>query len=81
MARMKLQPEIVTDAHGYTREDVPWELDEVRSVYGRLFHYLTGGGMRTFGRTIRQQKAARQHLRFWTLSAVLAALWLFFYFI
>lgn len=81
MVKMKLQPEIVTDAHGYTREDVPWELGEPQSVCGRLSHYLSGGGMRMLGRTIEQQKAARKHLRFWTLSAVLAALWLVFYFI
>ena len=76
-----LTPSALESAHAYTRSKVPWIITVSETAYGKMINYLSGGGMRTFGRTIRQQKAARQHLRFWTLSAVLAALWLFFYFI
>lgn len=70
---------ILGDAHGYTREDVPWEFGEERSARGKLFHYLSGGGTRSCGRTIGQQKARRRHLRFYFAFAAFCALWTFFY--
>ena len=70
---------ILTHAHSYTRSKTPWRLDEHKSVYGKLMHYLSGGGMQTFGRTVRQEEAHRKHVRFFVGSAVLAALWLLFY--
>ena len=70
---------ILTHAHSYTRSKTPWRLDEHKSVYGKLIHYLSGGGMQTFGRTDRQEEAHRKHVRFFVGSAVLAALWLLFY--
>ena len=36
---------ILTHAHSYTRSKTPWRLDEHKSVYGKLIHYLSGGGM------------------------------------
>ncbi len=66
-------------AHGYTRSKTPWILDEHKSAYGKLIHYLSGGGMRTFGRTVSQEEAHRKHVRFMGVSAALAALWLLFY--
>jgi len=66
----------VTDAHGYTRERSPWIMDEHKSVYGKLIHYLSGGGMRTFGRTVSQEIVRRRQRRFLITFAVLAALWL-----
>ena len=68
--------ELVTDAHGYTRERSPWIMDEHKSVYGKLIHYLSGGGMRTFGRTVSQEIVRRRQRRFLITFAVLAALWL-----
>ena len=67
---------IVTDAHAYTRERVPWIIGEHKSVYGKLIHYLSGGGMQTFGRTVRQEEVAHRRFRFLTATAVLSALWL-----
>ena len=67
---------LVTDAHGYTREESPWIMDEHKSVYGKLIHYLSGGGMRTFGRTVSQEIVRRRQRRFLITFAVLAALWL-----
>lgn len=77
----KIHTSVVTDAHGYTREDSPWIIGEYESVYGKLIHYLSGGGMRTFGRTVSQEKARRCHMRFLSVAAVLAVVWLLFYFI
>jgi len=70
---------LLSHAHAYTRSKTPWLLSEHKSVYGKLIHYLSGGGMRTFGRTIRQEEAHRKHARFFFVSAVLAVLWLVFY--
>lgn len=69
-----------TDAHGYTRSKTPWILDEYKSPYGKLIHYLSGGGMRTFGRTVRQEEVRFKHVRFLTKAAMLGAVWLYFYF-
>ena len=66
---------LVTDAHGYTRETEPWIMDEHKSAYGKLIHYLAGGGMRTFGRTVSQEIVRRRQRRFMMMFAVLAALW------
>ena len=71
---------IVTPAHEYTRSDSPWILDEYKSIYGKLIHYLSGGGMMTFGRTARQELVCIRHRRFLTWSGVLAVVWAIFYF-
>ena len=75
-----IHTEVVRDAHSYTRSSSPWILKDTESVYGRLVHYLSGGGLRTFGRTIRQEEARIRQRRFLIASAVLAALWLWFFF-
>lgn len=67
---------LVTDAHGYTRESEPWIMDEHKSVYGKLIHYLAGGGMRTFGRTVSQEIVRRRQRRFLMLFTVMAVVWL-----
>ena len=80
--KLKLQPQVVSSAHGYTREDVPWDLSDSTSTRrGRLARFLAGGGMKTFGRTIHQQKAARRHTRFWIVFVSLFAIWLLSYLI
>lgn len=77
MSRLPIS--VVTDAHGYTRSKTPWILREHRSVYGKLIHYLSGGGMRTFGRTVRQEEARIRQSVFLLVAAAAGALWLFFY--
>ena len=69
---------IVTDAHAYTRERIPWIIGEHKSVYGKLIHYLSGGGMSAFGRTISQEKARRRHIRFFVFAGVFALVWLYY---
>ena len=65
--------------HSYTRSRTPWILDDYRGVYGKLIHYISGGGMRTFGRTVHQEEVRLRQMRFLRVAAALAALWLAFY--
>jgi len=67
------------DAHAYTRSKSPWILSEHKSACGKLIHYLSGGGMRAFGRTVRQEEIRRRHVGFWVVAAVLASFWLLFW--
>lgn len=77
----RIHTSVVTDAHGYTRTDSPWILGEYKSIYGKLIHYLSGGGMNTFGRTVAQERVRRTHRRFLLWAGVLAVVWTVFYFI
>ena len=70
---------IITDAHGYTRSKTPWIVDEHKSAYGKLIHFISGGGMKTFGRTVSQEEARSKHVRFLVVALALAVLWLAFY--
>ena len=76
----------MTAEHSYTRSSEPWQMDRYTAAHGetssgkeygwRLFHYISGGGMRTFGRTLRQDARSRRQTRFLVVSAVLFAVWL-----
>ena len=68
--------EIVGDAHAYTRSDVPWAIAHPKTPYDRMIHYISGGGMRVFGRTIHQEEVRRKQIRFLCMSAVLVVVWL-----
>ncbi len=77
---------IVGAAHSYTRSKVPWKLDEYQEAHGetskgtkfgwKLFHYISGGGMRTFGRTVQQEELVARQNRFLAIAGTVAALWL-----
>ena len=69
---------VVGDAHAYTRSRSPWIMSEHHSVSGRLIHYLAGGGMRAFGRTVRQEEVLMRRRRFLAVAATIAAAWLAF---
>lgn len=71
-----IHTEVVSSVHAYTRSDSPWIMARHKSAYGKLIHYLSGGGMSTFGRTVKQEEARRRHCRFWVAFAVLSAVWL-----
>ena len=86
-----LHTNLKCDEHAYTRSPEPWRIDAGEEVYAsisrksrrgwKLFHYISGGGMRVFGRTVEQEEAdARQNRFLWAMGAVFA-LWLAFYFI
>lgn len=70
-----------TDAHVYTRSKTPWIIGEHPSAYGKLIHYLSGGGMRTFGRTIAQEESRRKHVRFYVFAGILGVVYSAFYFL
>ena len=71
----KVPTEFVEDAHAYTRSDVPWAMSTARTERGRLLNYISGGGMRTFGRTVRQEEVRRRQRGFLVVSAVIFAIW------
>ena len=72
----------VGKAHGYTASDTPWIIgDESRSIYGKLVYYLSGGGMKAFGRSVHQEEVRRRHRRFVIVLSLLAAVWSVFYFL
>ena len=72
----KVHTEIVEDAHAYTRSDVPWAISTARTPRGRMMNYISGGGMRIFGRTVHQEEVKRRQVRFLVVAGVLAAAWL-----
>ncbi len=82
---------LVKRRHAYTSTDIPWSMDEDRSetvtspdgrrFEWRLFRYLSGGGMRAFGRSSGAELLRRRQERFLWLAAAFGALWLFFMFV
>ena len=81
MSMGRVPTEIVGAAHAYTRSEVPWSIPAARSGRGRMFDFISGGGMRTFGRTVRQEEVRRRQLRFLAASSVVISIWLFLLFI
>lgn len=75
----KIPTSVVTDAHGYTRSKTPWILGD--SSCGKLIRYLSGGGMKSLGRTVDQELAHYRHCRFLVITAVILAAWIIFYFV
>lgn len=86
--KIRIPTSIVRDSHAYTRSRVPWRIEENRSASGetsggrkfgwRLFHYLSGGGSRAFGRSVQQEEADAKRTRFLVASGVFGVLWLVF---
>ncbi len=72
----RLPTSVVRDEHPYTRSETPWIIGESSGVYGKLIHYLSGGGMSTFGRTVKQEEARSRRRRFFAVSAAIGVLWL-----
>ena len=71
----KVHTEIVGDAHAYTRSDVPWAIATSRTDQDRMVNYISGGGMRIFGRTVHQEEVKRRQVRFLAVAGVLAVAW------
>ena len=73
------------DGRPYTRSKAPWRIDAYKEAKGetskgvkfgwRLFHYLSGGGMRVFGRTIKQEEANLKRTRFLIAVGIFAVIW------
>lgn len=64
------------DAHEYTRSKTPWILESYKS---KLIHYLSGGGLSIFGRTVMQEEARDRHFKFLVKAAVFGIVWLLLY--
>ena len=87
----RIHTSMVGPAHGYTSSPTPWRLDVNLDAKGetttgkkfgwKLFHYISGGGMRMFGRTVEQEEADASQNRFLAAMGVLFVFWLAFYFI
>lgn len=73
------------DNRPYTRSKAPWRIDAYKEAKGettkgvkfgwRLFHYLSGGGMKVFGRTIKQEEADIKRNRFLVGAGIFAFIW------
>ena len=70
---------VVREAHAYTRSDTPWILSDSSASCGKLIHYISGGGMRAFGRTVRQEEIGRRHRRLFAVAIAFAGLWAVFW--
>lgn len=68
----------VKDAHSYTRSRVPWRLeDDPKSPEAeKLYHYLSGGGSRSFGRSVKQEEADHKRNCFLIGASIFALVWL-----
>lgn len=74
-----------SDSRSYMRSKAPWRLDMYKEAKGettkgvkfgwRLFHYLSGGGMKVFGRTIKQEEADIKRNRFLVGAGIFAFIW------
>lgn len=71
----KVSTEVVGAAHAYTRSEVPWSISIGETRHAKLIDYISGGGMRTFGRTVRQEEARRKQYRFLAVFAALVLAW------
>lgn len=68
----------VESAHAYTRSDVPWIMSVSETAYAKMISYISGGGMKTFGRTVLQEEVRRRQRRFLVVFVALSVLWLVF---
>lgn len=68
----KLVTSVLGAAHSYTRSKTPWRLEAYPK---KLFHYLSGGGLRSFGRTVAQEEAELKRVAFLVKAAVVAVIW------
>ena len=75
-----LRTELVKRRHAYTSMDAHEAdgADGAGLVRWRLFRYLSGGGMRAFGRSSGQELLIRRQTRFLWLAGALAVCWIVF---
>ena len=70
---------LVKRNHAYTGEDIPWDMDD--SSMSPFLRYLRGGGIRAFGNPASVSVRIRRQNRFLCAMALLAVLWLVFFFV
>ena len=86
----KISTSLVEEAHSYTRSKSPWIIEPLRGGSDaagrgasgrreRLLHYLSGGGLKAFGRTLREDEADMKRTRFLVAFGAMFAVWLYFW--
>lgn len=83
-----LKTTLVRRRHAWTGLDVPWNIDvgggevedlpEKHRAGWRLFHYLSGGGLRAFVGSAAREVVSRRQTRFICITGVLCVFWLVF---
>ena len=78
-----LATSLVRKRHPWTGDDVPWMIDTgdtgaKESAKGRLFGFLSGGGLSAFGRPNSKALVRRRQNRFLVVAGAIGALWLLF---
>ncbi len=85
--KLRLPTTFVRSAHAYTRSHLPWQLDTYeeegspsagRKFRRRLFHYISGGGLKSFGRTVEQEEVNVRRTRFLIASGMVGVVWFLF---
>ena len=81
-----LVPTLVRRRHAWTGIKAPWRIDvgdaalaalpEARKAGWRLFHYLSGGGMRAFAGSSARAATARRQTRFLWFMLGVGLVWL-----
>ncbi len=86
--KLRLPTSTVRTEHEYTRSSIPWQLDAYedepdgkttgRQFGRRLFHYISGGGLRGYGRTVEHEEANQRRTRFLIASGIIGVAWVWF---
>ena len=82
-------PSIFMSSSREGRSKAPWRHDvykgaRAETTHGvkfgwKLFHYLAGGGIKIFGRTLAQEEADWKRTRFLIGVTIFFLMWLFFW--
>lgn len=80
MSRGRDEDDTPVGAFAYRLSRTRWRYDTGDgTARSRLMRYLAGGGMRSLGRTVRQDEADERAARFLRNAAVVAVLWFYFW--
>lgn len=74
----RIPTSMVPDAHAYTRSKSPWIIANSQSTCGRLIHYISGGGIRAFGRTVQQEEASHRQSVALSIIGIISVVWAVF---
>ena len=82
---------LVRPRHAWTGADIPWQIDVGDEAYAalpverragwRLFHYLSGGGIRAFAGSLAREVVSRRQTRFFWIMAAASLVWLALWFL
>lgn len=72
---MDIPTSLRKDQHPYTRSSQPWVLSDSKAESNKLIHYISGGGLRAFGRTVQQEEVRTRQIRFLVFSLAFVFVW------